>query len=66
MRHSLATELLENGTPLPVISNALGHASTTSTNNYLKVDMKRLRSILLQPPTVKDEFYLQKGGIFYE
>ena len=66
MRHSPAPELLENGTPLPVISNALGHASTTSTNNYLKVDMKRLRSILLQPPTVKDEFYLQKGGIFYE
>lgn len=66
MRHSLATELLENGTPLPVISNALGHASTTSTNNYLKVDVTRLRSILLQPPTVTDEFYLQKGGIFYE
>lgn len=66
MRHSLATELLENGTPLPVIKNALGHASTASTCNYLKVDVNRLRSILLQPTPVPDEFYLQKGGIFYE
>lgn len=66
MRHSLATELLENGTPLPIISSALGHASTASTSNYLKVDMNRLRSILLQPPPVPNDFYLQKGGIFYE
>lgn len=66
MRHSLATELLENGTPLPVITNVLGHVSTASTSNYLKVDLNRLRSILLQSPAVPDNFYLQKGGIFYE
>ena len=44
LRHTLASVLLENETPLPVISAIIGHASTSSTAVYLKVDLKRLRS----------------------
>lgn len=36
LRHTLATRLLEQHTPLPVISEILGHASRESTSVYLK------------------------------
>lgn len=65
-RHSLASQLLSKDTPLPIISSALGHVSVATTSNYLKVDMKKLRSILLTPTLVPESFYMQKGGIFYE
>ena len=38
----------------------------TSTSNYLRVDLKKLRSILLTPSLVPENFYTQKGGVFYE
>lgn len=65
-RHSLASQLLSHDTPLPIISSSLGHASMTSTSNYLRVDLKKLRSILLTPSLVPENFYTQKGGVFYE
>jgi len=43
LRHTLASMLLENNTPLAIISDILGHADTDSTATYLKVDMKKLR-----------------------
>lgn len=42
LRHTIASVLLEKGTPLPVISNIIGHLDTNSTAVYLKVDMQRL------------------------
>jgi len=42
LRHTMASFLLESDTPLPVISDILGHLDTNSTAVYLKVDMKRL------------------------
>ena len=42
LRHTMASYLLEKDTPLPVISDILGHLNTNSTATYLKVDMKRL------------------------
>jgi len=42
LRHTMASCLLEKDTPLPVISDILGHLGTNSTAVYLKVDMKRL------------------------
>lgn len=43
MRHTLASLLLEHDTPLPIISDILGHIDTESTAVYLKVDIKRLK-----------------------
>lgn len=44
LRHTLASVLLENDTPLPVISDILGHINTESTAVYLKVDIKKLKA----------------------
>ena len=43
LRHTLASFLLENDTPLPVISDILGHVDPQSTGAYLKVDIKKLK-----------------------
>jgi site-specific recombinase XerD len=45
--HSLASVLLENDTPLCVISDILGHVDTDSTAVYLKVDLKKLKECTL-------------------
>ena len=66
MRHTLASQLLCNGTALPVISEVLGHSSTQSTMTYLRVDLKALMNCSLNVPIVSIDFYNQKGGIFYE
>lgn len=42
LRHTMASVLLEKETPLPVISDIIGHLDTNSTAIYLKVDMVRL------------------------
>jgi len=57
LRHSLASALLEENTPLPVISEILGHRSTASTSAYLKIDVNQLRTCSLEPPP----FYWNKG-----
>jgi len=43
LRHTLASMLLESDTPLPAISDILGHVDTESTAIYLKVDIKKLK-----------------------
>jgi len=43
LRHTLASLLLESNTPLPAISDILGHVDTESTAVYLKVDIKKLK-----------------------
>ena len=47
LRHSLATYLLEEGTPFPLISNILGHSSTTSTMIYAKSSVEMLREVAI-------------------
>ena len=47
LRHTLASMLLENDTPLELISDILGHTDTDSTAVYLKVDIKKLRECAL-------------------
>ena len=47
LRHTLASLLLENNTPLPIISDILGHVDTNSTAIYLKVDIEKLRECSL-------------------
>lgn len=43
LRHTVASLLLENDTPLPIISDILGHVDTNSTAVYLKVDINKLK-----------------------
>ena len=50
LRASLASAMLDKGTPLPVISEALTHASSDTTRNYLKIDVGQLRKYSLQVP----------------
>jgi len=66
MRHTLASQLLRNGTSLPVISETLGHSDTQATMNYLRIDINNLMRCSLDVPLVSASFYQQKGGMFYE
>lgn len=50
LRASLATSMLAEEIPLPVISETLSHSSTDTTKIYLKVDMHHLRSLALEVP----------------
>jgi integrase len=52
LRHSLATRLLEQGTPVHTIADILGHTSVASTRLYAKADVEALRSVALDPEEV--------------
>jgi len=47
LRHTLATQLLREQTPMHVISEILGHATTAATMIYAKVDVESLRAAAL-------------------
>src|SRR6266550_1655217 len=47
LRHTLATRLLEKGTPLPTIAEILGHTSLESTRIHAKADVEALRGVAL-------------------
>jgi len=66
MRHSLASRLLENSVSIHVISGVLGHKNTESTMPYLRIDISSLLKCSLPVPPVSGDFYMQKGGMFYE
>lgn len=48
LRHSLATTLLQNRTPLSTISGILGHTDINNTAIYLKVDIPSLKECCLK------------------
>ena len=50
MRHSLASNLLRNNTPYPVITGILGHENSSTTRFYLNIDLEQLRSVALEVP----------------
>ncbi|PKM85985.1 MAG: integrase [Firmicutes bacterium HGW-Firmicutes-12] len=53
LRHTLASTLLEQGTPLPVITEILGHIDAKSTAVYLRTDLKGLKNCALDPEGVE-------------
>lgn len=55
LRHSLASALLEQGTPLPVISDVLGHMDSKSTAVYLRTSMDGLKTCALDPEVILHE-----------
>jgi integrase/recombinase XerD len=50
LRHSLASQLLKQSTPITSIANALGHTSIEATKRYLQIDIEQLRSVALEVP----------------
>ena len=52
LRHSLASKLLEQGMPLAVISEILGHVDSRSTAIYLHTDLNGLKACALDPEEV--------------
>jgi site-specific recombinase XerD len=49
LRHTLATRLLEDGTPVERIADILGHQSVQSTGVYLKSSLRLLARCALDP-----------------
>lgn len=47
LRHSAGSMMLEMGTPLPVITNVLGHSDMDVTAIYLKTDLSKLVECVL-------------------
>ncbi len=50
LRHSLATNMINNNVPVSAISNVLGHSSTRTTNIYITKDTTHLRELTLEVP----------------
>ena len=50
LRHSLATNLLDSGTPVNEIAVILGHTSVESTKTYIWSDIEHLRIAALEVP----------------
>lgn len=56
MRHAAASLLLEAGTPLPIITEILGHSNPDITSIYLKTDINKLKECVL-PLSFDDETF---------
>ena len=52
LRSTLAGNMLEVKSPLPIISETLGHQSVNTTSIYLKIDIEGLRKCALDPEEV--------------
>lgn len=50
LRFSLASALLDNDTPLPIIKEILVHENSNTTKTYLKIDVRHLRELSLETP----------------
>jgi len=62
MRSSLASVLLEENVPLPVISEILGHSDTRTTEIYLRIDIHQLRKCGLEVPEF--DWNTPRGEVF--
>jgi site-specific recombinase XerD len=53
MRHSVASQMLHHGVPLPVISEALGHTDPNSSMIYISTDDITLAGLTLPLPIIE-------------
>ena len=64
LRHSLAAVLLEQNTPLPVITGILGHKNPETTKMYLRIDLNSLRKCALNVPGLDPDYYNRGNGVW--
>jgi site-specific recombinase XerD len=55
LRHTLATRLMEEGTPVEQIADILGHQRVTATGAYLKSSLGLLAQCALDPDVSPSE-----------
>lgn len=55
LRHSLASNLLQNNTPMYVIKDVLGHTNLNTTRIYLNIDFDTLKHFALEVPDENKE-----------
>jgi len=48
LRHSLASNLLKENTPITTISSVLGHSTIKTTRQYLTIDANNLKELSLE------------------
>ena len=61
LRHSLATRMLKQGQPLPIISETLGHSDTQITTIYTSIDYDSLKHRALDVLPIKSNAYISGG-----
>lgn len=66
LRFSLAQRMLDKSTPIPVISETLGHTEVDATMTYIRIDLTHMMGCVLDVPETSDAFYTQGGGWFYD
>lgn len=66
LRFSLAQRMLEKSTPIPIISETLGHSEVDTTRAYVRIDLFHMLGCVLDVPGPNDCFYTQRGGWFYD
>jgi len=66
LRFSLAQRMLDKSTPIPIISETLGHSKADTTRTYIRIDLSHMLECVLKVPEPKDYFYMQKGGWLYD
>jgi integrase len=66
LRFSLAQRMLDKSTPIPIISETLGHTELDSTRTYVRIDLVHMMECVLDVPDTSDVFYTQRGGWFYD
>ena len=55
LRHSLASELMQNNVEITTISEILGHSTVETTRQYLRVNLSALRQCALNVEVMKNE-----------
>lgn len=66
LRFSLAQRMLDKSTPIPIISETLGHTEMDTTRTYFRIDLTHLMRCVLDVPQASDTFYTQRGGWLYD